>query len=162
MQPSTQTSDARPSRTTALRRGAARLGVAAALSAGTLALAPAAAQASTPAAQGAVDVALAQVGDPYSYGAEGPDAFDCSGLVQYSFGQVGVSSPRTTGDLQAWGTPVSTDALQPGDLVFSYGGGHVALYVGNGSWVDAPDVGQTVEVIPVPWGEVTGAVRPPA
>ncbi|WP_460869465.1 C40 family peptidase [Rhodococcus aerolatus] len=161
MQTTTRTSDARPSRTTALRRGAARLGAAAALSAGALTLAPAVAQASTAATQGAVDVALAQVGDPYVYGAAGPDTFDCSGLVQYSFGQVGVASPRTTGDLQGWGTPVATDALQPGDLVFSYGGGHVGMYVGDGSWVDAPDVGQTVEVTPVPWASVTSAVRPP-
>ena len=144
-----------------IRRHAARLGAAAALGAGALALVPATAQASAPAADGAVGVALAQVGDPYEYGATGPDSFDCSGLVQYSFGQVGVSAPRTTGDLEGWGTPVSTDALIPGDLVFSYGGGHVALYAGDGNWVDAPDVGQSVEVEPVPWGDVTGAVRPP-
>jgi cell wall-associated NlpC family hydrolase len=139
--PSTTGTSARTGR---LRRTAARAGVAAAVGAGVLTLAPTAAQASTPVAQGAVAAALAQVGDPYVYGAAGPDAFDCSGLVQYSYGVAGAAAPRTTGEQMGWGTPVGTDALQPGDVVFAYGGGHAGIYVGDGSWVDAP-----------------GAVRPP-
>lgn len=160
-QTSSTTDTTRTTTGSRLRRTAARVGVAAALSAGTLALVPTAAQASTPVAQGAVAAALAQVGDPYVYGAAGPDAFDCSGLIQYSYGQAGAAAPRTTGDQMGWGSPVSTDQLQAGDIVFSYGGGHAGLYLGDGNWVNAPDVGQTVEVEPVPWGDVTGAVRPP-
>lgn len=147
--------------TPTVRRRTARIATAAAVSAAALAMAPAAAQATTPAAEGALQHALQQVGDPYVWGAEGPNAFDCSGLVQYSFGQVGVDTPRTTRQLDDWGTRVSANNMQRGDLVFAYGGGHMGIYAGDGQWVNAPSSGQVVEVEPVPMRSVTLVVRPP-
>lgn len=85
--------------------------------------------------------ALAQVGKPYSWGASGPDSFDCSGLMQAAYASAGISLPRTTYAQVSAGTPVSTSALQPGDLVFFYGNEHVGMYIGNGKVVHAADYG---------------------
>lgn len=82
----------------------------------------------------------AQVGKPYVMGASGPSSYDCSGLVQTAFQQIGVSLPRVSQDQSAAGTPVSTSALQPGDILYWGGAGsayHVAVYVGGGQYVDA-------------------------
>ncbi|WP_127784328.1 C40 family peptidase [Rhodococcus sp. X156] len=145
-----------------------RLVLAAAAGASVLAMAPTAAAQAAPAPASAsvvspsvlaMDVALAQVGKPYVYGATGPGAFDCSGLVQFSYGQVGISLPRTTGEQAGVGFPVAYDQLAPGDLVFVYGGGHVGIYVGNGQYVYAPTSGDVVKVGAVPYGELTGARR---
>lgn len=125
------------------------------------AAAPAAVQA--PAASPAVDamnVALAQLGDPYVWGAEGPDAFDCSGLVQFAYGQIGIETPRTTSTLVDFGTPVSVDQLAPGDFVFAYGGGHMGIYIGNGEYVYAPTSGDVVKIGAVPYASITDLVRP--
>src|SRR5690606_19079030 len=73
-------------------------------------------------AAAAIAFAKAQLGKPYVYGAEGPDAYDCSGLVQAAWKAAGVSIPRVTTDQFAAGTKVSTSQLQPGDLVFYYAG----------------------------------------
>ena len=62
--------------------------------------------------------ALGKLGKPYRWGAVGPNAFDCSGLVKWSFGQAGRSLPRTSRAQAGAGTPVSRANLQPGDLVF--------------------------------------------
>ncbi|QBI56479.1 C40 family peptidase [Streptomonospora litoralis] len=84
----------------------------------------------------AVDFVYAQVGDSYSMGANGPDTWDCSSLVQAAWAEAGVSLPRTTYDQVNAGTPVSWDAMQPGDLIFFYDGpSHVGMYVGNGNMV---------------------------
>jgi cell wall-associated NlpC family hydrolase len=99
------------------------------------------------AAQKAVDTALAQVGDPYVWGAGGPDAFDCSGLTQYAFSAAGVSLPHSSSSQSRMGTPVSRDQLQPGDLVFFYSPvSHVGMYIGNGQMVHASTSGQPVKV----------------
>ncbi len=84
------------------------------------------------------------VGTPYLYGGSRPGGFDCSGLLQWSFGQAGVNVPRTTWDQINVGLPVARNQVQPGDVVFFYGGGHNGIYAGNDQVSHAPDVGQTV------------------
>ena len=111
----------------------------------TVAAVPAAAP--TAAAQVAVDTALAQVGDPYVWGGGGPDSFDCSGLTQYAYAAAAIGLPHSSNMQSGIGTPVSYDALQPGDLVFFYSPvSHVAMYIGNGQIVHAPYAGTTVQV----------------
>ena len=100
------------------------------------------------AAQVAVDTALAQVGDPYVWGAGGPDAFDCSGLTQYAYSAAGVSLPHSSRSQSGMGQAVSRDQLQPGDLLFYYSPtSHVAMYVGNGQMVHASTAGKPVQVV---------------
>jgi peptidoglycan endopeptidase LytE len=89
----------------------------------------------------AVSIAESLLGKPYVMGGSGPDAFDCSGFVQYVAKQVGVSLPRTSYQQYNVGTPVSLANLLPGDLVFfnTYGDGasHVGIYIGNDTFVHA-------------------------
>ena len=104
--------------------------------------------------------ALSRRGSPYVWGAAGPHAFDCSGLVLWAYAQVGISLPHFTGDQWNMGVHVARADLQPGDLVFFYPDiGHVGLYIGNGLMVDAPNFGETVQVEPVMWDVYVGAVR---
>jgi cell wall-associated NlpC family hydrolase len=104
--------------------------------------------------------ALTKLGDPYVWGAAGPSAFDCSGLVVWSYGQLGVSLEHYTGDLWNEGQHISRSELEPGDLVFFYPDiGHVGIYYGNGLMVDAPTFGQPVQIQPVMWNVYVGAVR---
>jgi cell wall-associated NlpC family hydrolase len=99
------------------------------------------------AARTAVDTALAQLGDPYVWAAAGPDAFDCSGLVQYAYAAAGVRLPHSSTMQSQMGTPVSRSQLQPGDLVFFYSPvSHVGIYVGDGQMVHASTYGQPVKV----------------
>ncbi|HYB89082.1 MAG TPA: C40 family peptidase [Streptosporangiaceae bacterium] len=108
----------------------------------------------------ALQFALSRQGDPYVWGAAGPSAFDCSGLVLWAYAQVGISLPHFTGDQWNMGVHVARADLQPGDLVFFYPDiGHVGLYIGNGLMVDAPNFGETVQVEPVMWDVYVGAVR---
>lgn len=108
----------------------------------------------------ALRFALTRQGDPYVWGAAGPSAFDCSGLVMWAYAQAGIQLPHYTGDQWMSGVHISRDQLQPGDLVFFYPDiGHVGLYIGNGLMVDAPDFGETVHVEPVFWSAYIGAVR---
>lgn len=109
--------------------------------------------------QAAVDAALSRLGDPYVYGATGPNAFDCSGLVQWSYAQAGVSLPRTSYDQQNAGAPVSYDDLQPGDVVSFYGGSHSGIYVGDGNVVHASTAGQPVAIASVSSMPFAGARR---
>lgn len=112
------------------------------------------------AAQVAVDSAMAQRGDPYVYGDEGPDSFDCSGLTSYAYQQAGISLPRSSSHQAGYGTAVSRDQLAPGDLVFFYQPvSHVGIYIGDGQMVHAPQSGDVVKVAPVMWGEYSGARR---
>jgi len=100
------------------------------------------------AAQVAVDTALAQVGDPYVWGAGGPNAFDCSGLTQYAYSAAGVSLPHSSGSQSRMGTAVPVGQLQPGDLLFYYSPtSHVAMYIGNGQMVHASTSGKPVMVV---------------
>lgn len=83
-----------------------------------------------------VAFALAQVGKPYVWGAAGPRAFDCSGLVMAAYARVGVGVPHQTGGIVGRGRRVSRGELQPGDLVFP-ASGHVGIYIGGGRMVHA-------------------------
>src|SRR5215469_7530779 len=104
--------------------------------------------------------ALTKVGDPYVWGAAGPSAFDCSGLVMWAYAQVGISLMHFTGDQWNEGEHISRSELEPGDLVFFFPTiSHVGLYIGNGLMVDAPTFGVPVHVEPVFWSAYVGAVR---
>ena len=111
----------------------------------------------------AVAFAYAQLGKPYQWGATGPGSYDCSGLVQAAWASAGVSIPRTTYAQWAALPHISTSALEPGDLLYFDGVGHVAIYVGGGYIIDAPQTGQDVQKIPLAgWYKSTlvGAARP--
>jgi cell wall-associated NlpC family hydrolase len=95
---------------------------------------------------GVVGVAMAQLGKPYVWGTAGPSTFDCSGLVVYSFAQVGVSLPHSSYALWNVGVYVSKDQLEPGDLVFFDGLGHVGIYIGGGQFIHAPHTGDVVKI----------------
>jgi cell wall-associated NlpC family hydrolase len=112
-------------------------------------------------AAAAVSYALAQVGDAYVYGAMGPDAFDCSGLTMMAWAQAGVSLPHSSSAQMSSGTPVSSSALSPGDLVFYYSPvSHVGIYVGNGMVAHAANPSTGVRIDPVSSMPISGAVRP--
>lgn len=116
----------------------------------------------------AVQWALKQLGDPYVWSEEGPDAFDCSGLVWASYRSVGVSLPRIANDQyhQTSDEPIGVEYLLPGDLIF-YGDQpgnwtsvyHVAMYIGDGMMVQAPTAGDVVKVSPVGFDDYFGATR---
>lgn len=99
-----------------------------------------------PYAPAVVKVAYAQLGKPYVYGAAGPGAFDCSGLVMYCYARVGVSLPHSSYMQARCGVPVSYGELQPGDLVFFRGYGHVGIYIGGGQYIHAPRTGDVVKI----------------
>lgn len=109
---------------------------------GTSRTAPAAG-AAVPLGRQAVDLAKAQLGKPYQWGAAGPDKFDCSGLVQYVYSNLGVSLPRVSRQQAERGQPVGNADLQPGDLVFFRLSGsrvdHVGIYVGKQRFIHAPN-----------------------
>ena len=114
--------------------------------------APAAAPASggSSAAQTAVDTAMAQLGDPYVWAAAGPDAFDCSGLVQFAYAAAGIQLPHSSSMQSTMGSPVARSALLPGDLVFFYSPvSHVGIYIGNGQMVHASTSGEPVKTASV-------------
>ena len=97
----------------------------------------------------AAAVALDQVGVRYRYGGNGPQGFDCSGLVHFAYGQVGVMVPRTTGQLWAAAREVDRSDLRAGDLLFFSIEGkmsHVGMYLGGRRFVHAPQSGRTVSV----------------
>jgi cell wall-associated NlpC family hydrolase len=112
----------------------------------------------------AVAFAYAQLGKPYQWGATGPGSYDCSGLVQAAWAAAGVTIPRDT--YQQWAAlpHIATSAIQPGDLLFYDGIGHVAMYVGGGYIIDAPQTGMVVQKLPMndSWYASTfdGAARP--
>ena len=106
-------------------------------------------------------------GRPYVWGAAGPASFDCSGLVQWAFAQAGVSMPRVAADQARTGPAVPASQLVPGDLLFYHTDptdpgyiSHVAIYLGNGWMIQAPQPGMDVEIVPASFGsEFAGAVR---
>jgi cell wall-associated NlpC family hydrolase len=95
---------------------------------------------------GVVGIAMRYLGVPYVWGGSTPRGFDCSGLVMYVFAQVGVSLPHSSYAQYGMGSPVSRDQLQPGDLVFFDGLGHVGIYVGGGNFIHAPHTGDVVKI----------------
>lgn len=109
-----------------------------------------------------VDFVKAQVGKAYVSGATGPSAYDCSGLVQTAFKQVGIDLPRVSQDQSTAGTQVSLDNLQPGDILYWGGAGsayHVAVYVGGGMFVGAQNPSTGVVERPLSYDPPSGAVR---
>ena len=114
----------------------------------------------------ALAFAFKQLGCPYSYGSAGPFSvgFDCSGLVSQAWASAGISIPRTTYSEWAALPHVSQSSLQPGDLLFYNGIGHVAIYVGGGMMIDAPSAGQPVRELAMntDWyaSSYDGAARP--
>jgi cell wall-associated NlpC family hydrolase len=109
----------------------------------------------------AVKAAFAQLGDPYSYGAAGPGAFDCSGLTMFVWRAAGVSLPHSSSAQYSSARHVSTGDLQPGDLVFYYSPiSHVGIYIGGGRIIHAPHPGRSVEIAGLHSMPYVGAARP--
>jgi cell wall-associated NlpC family hydrolase len=94
----------------------------------------------------AASIAARYLGVPYVWGGASPAGFDCSGLVSYVYAQLGASLPHYT--VAQWNatTPISTSDLQPGDLVFFDGLGHVGIYIGGGQFIHAPHTGTVVQI----------------
>jgi cell wall-associated NlpC family hydrolase len=109
----------------------------------------------------AIAVARSKLGSPYVWAAEGPSTFDCSGLTLYAWRAAGVSLPHSSRMQMSSGRSVSVSAMQPGDLVF-YGMPvhHVALYVGGGQVIHAPQSGDVVRYASVNMMSITGVTRP--
>ena len=115
----------------------------------------------------ALRAAESRKGLPYVWGASGPGSFDCSGLVQWSFAQAGITMPRVAADQARAGLAVPAAQLQPGDLLFYHTDptdpgyiSHVAIYLGNGWMIQAPQPGMDVEIVPASFGsQFAGAVR---
>jgi peptidoglycan DL-endopeptidase CwlO len=109
----------------------------------------------------AIRYAMAQVGDRYSYGSAGPDAFDCSGLTMMAWAQAGVGLPHSSSAQFGSGPHIAASQLQPGDLVFYYSPiSHVGMYIGNGLIVHAANPGAGVRVSGLYSMPYVGAVRP--
>ena len=98
----------------------------------------------------ALRYAATRLGLPYVWGATGPYAFDCSGLMQWAFRQLGIDLPRTAADQSQVGKPVALRDLRPGDMVFYYTPvSHVGMYLGNGMILHASEPGRPVKISPV-------------
>jgi cell wall-associated NlpC family hydrolase len=117
----------------------------------------------------AIGFALAQLGKPYVWGAAGPDAYDCSGLVYAAYAAAGVRIARTTFGWRQDGPQVPLAGIEPGDLLFSAGSdgteanpGHVVMYLGGDQVVQAPQAGQAVQIDPLDIAPVVVATRPAA
>lgn len=114
-----------------------------------------------------IEFARAQLGEPYVWGAEGPDAWDCSGLVMMAYREAGISIPRVTHDQIVFGEKVPQGQEQPGDLVFfRYSDGyvgHVGLVVGEGKMIHAPQTGDVIKISPYDTRDnIAGFTRPAA
>lgn len=109
-----------------------------------------------------VATASKYLGIPYVYGGTSPAGFDCSGLVQYVFRELGVSLNRVAADQTAHGTPVTRENLKPGDIVFFHNTNkytrinHVGIYVGNGNFIHAPQTGDVVKITTLQSGYYAG------
>jgi peptidoglycan DL-endopeptidase CwlO len=110
--------------------------------------------------------AESRLGMRYVWGGNGPDVFDCSGLVQWSLAQAGVVMPRVAAEQALTGPQVPLSKLEPGDLLFYHTDptapdyiSHVAIYLGHGEMIQAPEPGEDVEIVPAWFGsEFAGAV----
>ncbi len=136
---------------------------------------PPASNGSSPAkVQRFIDVATAQVGKPYVFGAEGPNAFDCSGLINYALRKAGLDDSRTTAagyQARFAGSRVSRSELKPGDLLFIWypnsrgiprgTASHIEIYLGNGRSMGTDNPSEGARVEPVDWSAVVNASRVP-
>jgi len=130
-------------------------------SAGTVISAPVGPIPGNGGASTAVNVALAQQGKPYQYGAAGPDSFDCSGLVMYAWAAAGVSLPHYVPSQYSATRHVSLDQIQPGDIIYYNNFGHDGIYIGGGKIVHAPHTGDVVKVVDMYYvGNPIAASRP--
>jgi cell wall-associated NlpC family hydrolase len=121
------------------------------------------ARAGAPSAAGAeaLQYAVAQIGKPYAWGAEGPDSFDCSGLTSRAWARAGHTIPRTSQEQWRSLAKMALDRLRPGDLVVYFPKAtHVAIYLGDGVVIQAPRPGSRVKVSPLAANPPIGAVRP--
>ncbi|MCG5216819.1 C40 family peptidase [Streptosporangium soli] len=121
---------------------------------------------SVPQVETALKAAISKLGRPYVWGAEGPDTFDCSGLVQWAYAQAGVRMPRVTHQQFVTGPQVPLAQAQPGDLLFwrhdpTNPGyiSHVAIYWGDGKMLHAPRTGDVVKIAPVGTRNLAGVIR---
>src|SRR5262249_31689319 len=126
-----------------------------------------AAQGGSGAVATAIAFAKAQIGKPYEWGAAGPSAYDCSGLVYAAYTAAGIHIARTTFQWQQDGPVIPLSQIQPGDLLFSAGSdgtqgnpGHVVMYLGGGQVIQAPQRGEDVQIGPVDLASVVVATRP--
>jgi peptidoglycan DL-endopeptidase CwlO len=116
---------------------------------------------------GFLKAAASRAGAPYVWGAEGPNSFDCSGLVQWSFAQIGIRMPRVAQEQFFTGPHIPYKDARPGDLLFWHYDDpidpsfidHVAIYLGNGMMLEAPHTGDVVKEIAVPLAHMAGVVR---
>jgi cell wall-associated NlpC family hydrolase len=115
----------------------------------------------------AISFVLAQLGKPYEWGATGPNAYDCSGLVYAAYAVAGIHIARTTFQWYLDGPQVPLSQIRPGDLLFSAGldgtptnPGHVVMYLGGDQMIQAPQTGQDVQIDPLDLSEVVVATRP--
>jgi cell wall-associated NlpC family hydrolase len=95
---------------------------------------------------GVVGIAMQFLGTPYVWGGSSPGGFDCSGFVMYVYAQVGISLPHNAAAQYGYGSAVSRDQLQPGDLVFFDGLGHNGIYIGGGQFIHSPHTGDVVKI----------------
>jgi cell wall-associated NlpC family hydrolase len=118
-------------------------------------------------AAAAITFAFRQLGKPYQWGATGPDAYDCSGLVYAAYAAAGIHIARTTYQWRQDGPQVPLSQIEPGDLLFSAGSdgtptnpGHVVMYLGGGQVIQAPQTGEDVQIDPLDLAGVLVATRP--
>ncbi|MGH3591444.1 MAG: NlpC/P60 family protein, partial [Pseudonocardiaceae bacterium] len=109
----------------------------------------------------AARIALTKQGSAYVWGGDGPITFDCSGLVKWAFEQAGMPGlPHSAEEQARMGRSVDRPDLRPGDLIALYSPiSHIGIYVGDGFYVNAPQSGDVVKVVPVPWRQVTAMSR---
>ncbi|MFG2477552.1 NlpC/P60 family protein [Streptomyces fagopyri] len=118
-------------------------------------------RAPSPEGRAAVEYAVRQLGKPYRWGAEGPAAYDCSGLTSQAWDHAGQPIPRTSQEQWARLPRIPLTELRPGDLVVYFPEAtHVALYMGDGMVVQAPRPGAKIKISPIAANPVLGAVRP--
>ncbi|MEO8289508.1 MAG: C40 family peptidase [Gaiellaceae bacterium] len=105
----------------------------------------------------AVEISLRYLGIPYVWAGASPAGFDCSGFVMYVYGKVGVSLPHNGAMLWGQGRPVLRSSLEPGDVIFFDGLGHVGIYMGGGRFIHSPHSGDVVKISRLSEGWYTSA-----
>ena len=104
-----------------------------------------------------VSAAYSKLGAPYKWGADGPNAFDCSGFVKWCYSKVGISLPHSSSAQKSAGTQISVSAAEPGDILWK--SGHVGIYIGGGKYIHAPQTGDVVKISSVSGSGFVCAIR---